>query len=261
VLPALGGKETRRTHSLEITKMAEATELRRGAGEESMVGSLVTFAMSSVGSKVVMAVTGMYLWIFLCGHLAGNLLLYVGQDAFNHYAATLQHTPLLVWGNRIAMLLLFPVHIFSAIRTARLNMEARPEAYAYANNSPSRMAAKTMILSGLVVLAFFLFHLANFTWHNVGPQPTALLANGEHDAFTMVVMSFTQPAIAFFYVLAVMLLAAHLSHGLYSMFQHLGVWGKKWTPFLQTAALVVGYGMCAAFASLPLAVFFGVVKP
>jgi succinate dehydrogenase / fumarate reductase cytochrome b subunit len=240
--------------------MAEATELRREAGEESMLGSLATFAMGSVGSKFVMALTGIYLCIFLCGHLAGNLLLYVGRDAFNGYAATLHHTPLLMWGNRVAMIVCFPIHMLTAYRTAQLNMAARPEGYAFANNSPARMAAKTMILSGTVVLAFFLFHLAHFTWRTVGPQPGALTASGDYDAFTMVKMGFHQPLIAGFYVLAVLLLAAHLSHGIYSMFQHLGLWGKKWTPFLKTASLVVGYGLMAAFASLPLAVYFEVVK-
>lgn len=240
--------------------MAEATELRREATAEPLFGSWLDFAMGSVGSKMVMALTGAFLWVFLCGHLAGNLLLYVGRDTFNNYAATLHHTPLLLWSVRVGMIVCLPVHFLTSIRTTMMNRAARPQDYAYANNAPARAAATTMILSGLVVVAFVCYHLAHFTLRVTGPQPGAVTAAGENDAFSMVLAGFTNPLIAGFYVLGVGLLAMHLSHGLYSMFQHLGLWGKKWTPWLKNASLVVGYGMCAAFASLPLAVFMGVVK-
>ena len=77
----------------------------------------------------------------------------------------------------------------------------------------------------------------------------------------MLVMGFQQPLIAGFYIVAMVLLAAHLSHGVYSLFQHLGAWGTKWTPALKGASLVIGYGLCALFASIPLAVLLGFVKP
>jgi succinate dehydrogenase / fumarate reductase cytochrome b subunit len=114
-----------------------------------------------------------------------------------------------------------------------------------------------MVLSGLVVLAFFAFHLSQFTWRIVGLGADAATLT----PYQMLIRGFQQPVIAGFYILAQVLLAAHLSHGLYSMFQHLGVWGKKWTPWLKNAALVVGYGLCAAFASLPLSVLLGIIKP
>ncbi|HEY0882188.1 MAG TPA: hypothetical protein VGD87_11685, partial [Archangium sp.] len=152
-------------------------------------------------------------------------------------------------------------HVFTAIRTVQMNRAARPEGYAYQEKTPARLAAKSMMISGAVVLAFFLYHLAHFTFRVTGPQPTALLPDGHYDAYSMLVMGFQQPLIALLYIVGQVLLAAHLSHGIYSMFQHLGLWGAKWTPFLKNAALVIGYGMCAAFASIPFAVLLGFIKP
>lgn len=241
--------------------MAEAMELKRETTGESLLGSLVKFMKSAVGSKVVMAATGLGLWVFIMGHLAGNLLAYGGRDVFNAYATALKSNAVLLWGARSALLIGIPLHVFTAIRTVQLNRAARPVQYAYANKSPTRAAAKTMMLTGAVVLAYFVYHIAHFTLHVTGPQPGALLADGHYDAYTMLVMGFQQPLIALLYVGAQVLLAAHLSHGIYSIFQHLGFWGPKWTPFLKNAALVVGYGICAAFASIPLAVLVGIIKP
>ncbi|MFZ5444287.1 MAG: succinate dehydrogenase cytochrome b subunit [Myxococcota bacterium] len=241
--------------------MAEAMELKRETTGETLVGSLLKFASSSVGSKVVMALTGLGLWVFIIGHMAGNLTAFGGRDLFNNYAATLKGNPVLLWGVRLALLIGFPLHIFTAIRTAQLNRAARPVAYAVDPKTPARMAAKSMLLSGLVIAFYFAYHIAHFTLHLTGPQPTALLANGHYDAYTMLVMGFQQPVIALLYVVAMVLLAAHLSHGIYSLFQHLGLWGARWTPFLKNGALIVGYGISAVFASLPISVLLGFIKP
>lgn len=227
--------------------MADATRA------EPLFGTLVKFTMGSVGSKVVMAATGIGLWVFIMGHLAGNLTLYGGREAFNGYAAALHANPALVWVVRSAMLIGFPLHVFTAIRTTMLNNAARPVPYAYANKAPTSLAGRSMALSGLVVLAFIGYHLAHFTWQLTGPMPAG------HDPYAMVVMGFQQPLISLFYIVAQVLLAAHLSHGLYSMFQHLGLAGRSWTPWVKNAALVVGSGICLAFASLPIAVLLGIV--
>ncbi|MFT3708814.1 MAG: succinate dehydrogenase cytochrome b subunit [Archangium sp.] len=241
--------------------MAEALELKRESTGDTLIGSLMKFATSSVGSKIVMALTGLGLWLFVIAHLAGNLTAFAGKETFNHYAEALKGNPPLLWGVRIALLIGFPLHILTAINTARKNREARPVAYAFESRAKATMASKSMVLTGLLVLAYFGYHLAHFTWHLTGPQPTSMLPNGSYDAYTMLVMGFQQPLIALLYVVAQVLLAAHLSHGIYSLFQHLGLWGAKWTPFLKNGALIVGYGLCAAFASIPLAVLLGFIKP
>lgn len=240
--------------------MAEAMELKRETTGETLVGSLMKFMSSAVGAKVVMAVTGLGLWAFTIGHMSGNLLAFAGPKAFNTYAHTLQSTPLILWATRLALLVGFPLHIFTAIRTVQLNRAARPVAYAYQERTPVRVAAKTMMLSGAVVATFFAYHIAHFTLHVTGPHPTALTAEGWHDAYAMMVMGFQNPVIAGLYVVAQVLLAAHLSHGIYSLFQHLGFWGHKWTPFLKKASLFIGYGLCAGFAAIPLAVMLGFIK-
>lgn len=229
--------------------MAEATRA------EPLLGHLTRFGKSSIGSKVVMALTGAGLWLFIVAHLAGNLTVFLGHDTFNSYASALHEKPALLWFVRACLILGFPLHIAAAVRTAQLNGAARPVAYAYQNKTPARLAAKSMLISGGMVLAFFAYHLSHFTWHLTGPMPA------QPDAYAMLVMGFQQPLIALFYIIAQVLLAAHLSHGLYSMFQHLGMLGKQWAGPVKNGALVVGYGMCAAFASIPLAVLFGFIKP
>lgn len=240
--------------------MSDAAELKAGDGGEGLIGSIVKFTMSSVGSKIVMAATGLGLWLFVTGHLAGNLLAFVGRDTFNAYAATLQGNPLLLWGARSALLLGIPLHFFFAVRSAGMNRAARPVAYAYANKTPASMASKTMIISGLVIAAFFAFHIAHFTLRIVSVTDS-LGPTGAFSPYDMLIQGFKNPLIAGFYIVGQLLLAQHLSHGIYSLFQHLGLWGKRWTPFIRSAALVVGYGLCAAFISIPVSVLLGIIKP
>ncbi len=234
--------------------MAEAMELQRDNHSESLIGNLIRLMFGSIGSKIVMALTGLGLWVFIVAHLAGNLTVYAGEATFNEYALKLHQAPALLWSVRVALLLGFPLHIFFAIRTAAFNKAARPVAYAYANRSRTTLAAKTMLISGLVVAAFLVYHLAHFTWRVTGGSTESMTP------YQMLVNGFQQPVIAIAYIVAQILLAAHLSHGLYSLFQHLGLWGRRWTPFVHIAALVVGYGLCLAFLSIPLSVMLGLVK-
>ncbi|MDP3236978.1 MAG: succinate dehydrogenase cytochrome b subunit [Myxococcales bacterium] len=240
--------------------MSEAAELKAGDGGESLIGSIVKFTMSSVGSKIVMAATGLGLWLFVTGHLAGNLLAYLGRDTFNAYAETLKGNPLLLWGARSALFLAIPLHFFFAVRSSGVNKAARPVAYAYANKTPASLASKTMIISGLVIAAFFAFHIAHFTLRIVSVTDS-LGPTGAFSPYDMLIQGFKNPLISGFYIVGQVLLAQHLSHGIYSLFQHLGLWGKRWTPFIRSAALVVGYGLCAAFISIPVSVLLGIIKP
>lgn len=227
---------------------------------EPLLAAWARFFSSSIGSKVVMAVTGLVLWGFIIAHLAGNLTVYAGQAVFNEYAIALKSNVPLLWAVRGALILAIPLHVWAALQSTAKNRAARPVAYAYANKAPARGAAKTMMLTGLVVLAFFVYHLAHFTWHVAHPEQVKLLPSGHVDAYSMLVNGFSVWWIAAIYVVAVGLLSQHLSHGIYSLFQHLGAWGKSWTPFLKKASLIIGYGLCALFISIPVAVQLGVVK-
>lgn len=237
--------------------MAEAAEIKRA---EPLFGSILKFFMGSVGSKVMMAVTGLGLWVFITGHLAGNLTAYVGRDAFNHYAETLHANPALIWAARLALLLAIPLHFLFAVRSTRANAEARPVPYAAENRTPARLAAKTMILSGMVIGVFILYHLGHFTLRVVNVTE-AKGPTGAFSPFDMLVQGFQNPFIAGFYIVGQVLLAQHLSHGIYSLFQHLGLWGRRWTPWLKNASLIVGYGICLLFLSIPVSVLLGIIKP
>ncbi len=239
--------------------MSEAMELKRETAAPPFFAPVISFLMGSVGSKVMMAATGLGLWLFVTGHLAGNLLAFVGRDAFNAYAAGLKGNPVLLWGARAALLLGFPLHLFFAVRTSQQNSAARPVAYAYPNKTPTSLAAKTMLISGFVVLAFFLYHLGHFTLRLVNVTD-ALGPNGQFSPFDMLVQGFKNPLIAGFYIAGQVLLAMHLSHGISALFQHLGLWGRRWTPWIQRTGQMVGYGLSAGFISIPLAVLAGVIK-
>ncbi len=240
--------------------MADALQSHPTEGPPPLLAAVIRFALSSVGSKVVMALTGLGLWGFVVAHVIGNLAMWGGPDAMNNYAAGLAANPPLVWAVRGALLVGFPVHIFAAIRSARLNQLARPVKYAVTIKTPASLAGRTMLISGLLVFAFLVYHLAHFTLHLTNPDHVTRLANGSFDVYAMVHRSFSVPWIVGVYVVAQVLLAEHLAHGLSSLFQHLGLWGASWTPWVRTAGRVVGYGICLAFLSVPLGVLTGLLR-
>lgn len=233
--------------------MAEAVQ----TASESLPAAAARFAKSSIGSKALMAITGLAMWGFLITHLAGNLLVYLGPKAVNDYSRMLHTVPELLWLIRSALIVSIVVHFGVAIRTTMANRRARPVPYAYANNAPASLASKTMVWSGLFALAFLAYHLLHFTIRSISPQNVTTLADGSIDVYRMLVLGFQQPLVSLFYVLAQIALAGHLSHGVYSQFQHLGLWGPKWSPWLKNASVIIGYGMSALFISIPVAVVAG----
>ncbi|MFT3835822.1 MAG: succinate dehydrogenase cytochrome b subunit [Myxococcaceae bacterium] len=211
--------------------------------------------------KVVMSLTGIILWGFIIAHLAGNLLIYAGPEIYNHYSEALKSNAPLLWTVRLGLIIGFPLHILTAIRTAQLNRGARPMPYAYANNTPIRPASRWALWSGLAILAFLVMHLAQFTWHWGPWQNPPLGADGKVDVYTMAVAAFSDAKISLIYIIGQLLLAGHLGAGIYGVFQHLGVWGPSWTPFAKKLGDAIGYGVCGAFITIPIAVMAGMVHP
>ncbi|MEZ5962635.1 MAG: succinate dehydrogenase cytochrome b subunit [Planctomycetota bacterium] len=217
---------------------------------------------TSLGSKVVMAVTGLLLFFFLVGHMAGNLLVFRGQQAMNDYAYFLQHSTGLLWTARLGLLALFALHVAIGLRLTRDNRGARPERYAHEDTVQASFASRSMILSGLVVAAFLVYHLAHFTLGWIQSGNYALRdATGRHDVYTMVVLGFRNPVVALSYVVAVLLLGLHLSHGLQSLFQSLGLRHRRYSPLIGTAAPIVAALLVAGFLSVPFSVLLGIVQP
>jgi succinate dehydrogenase / fumarate reductase cytochrome b subunit len=220
---------------------------------------------SSLGAKLVMAATGLIFYGWLVLHLAGNLGVFAGRETENTYAHFLKGNPEILWAQRVVWMVIFPIHILSGIRLAALNKAARPEAYASPRNwRQASWSSRNMIWTGLVVLAFFLFHLVHFTW--IGVLNTYFAddhtdaVTGHADVFGMVVHAFQIPWVAGFYLAGVILVGFHLAHGLWSGVQTLGLNGRKWTPFAQKLGLAFAILTAAGFCAIPLAVLSGFIK-
>ncbi len=216
---------------------------------------------SSIGRKFVMAITGCILFGFVIVHLLGNLQIYLGRDHLNAYAALLKGNPVLLWSFRIGLTAVVVLHIATAISLTLEDRAARPARYANWKPPYASYASRTMFMSGFILFAFIVYHLLDFT---VGVAQPGIMGfhdqQGRHDVYRMVVMGFSNPWVSGFYLLAMVLLYLHLSHGIGSFFQSLGLKNRQYTDlilgFSQGAAALIFLGNC----SIPLAVLTGLVK-
>lgn len=219
---------------------------------------------SSIGAKAVMAITGVALVGFVIAHMAGNLLVFAGKDAFNDYAETLQSLGALLWVARIGLLAAVALHIGSAIRLNKLNAEARPVAYRVITPSVSSYATRTMKYSGYILFAFIVYHLLHFTLGVTDPDAYALTETVDgvkrHDVYAMVVAGFKNPIVSISYIVAMLLLSMHLSHGVSSLFQSLGVNHPKYNDAIGKVGPAVGALVALGFISIPAGVLAGVVS-
>lgn len=202
---------------------------------------LTNFLVTTVGRKQLMALTGLALGGFLLAHLSGNLLLFVGEDAFNAYAQWLGTLPFLPLA-RIGLITVFVVHIALALNLTQQNCNARPQAYFYKAPSDASVASRTMILSGLLVIIYLIIHLFNFTWSH---------ADGPQGLYGLVVEKLTDPFYSLLYISSMVVLAIHLVHGIQSAFQTLGINHPKHTPIIKALCLLFAVGVCAGFAAIP----------
>jgi succinate dehydrogenase / fumarate reductase cytochrome b subunit len=212
------------------------------------------FYSSTTGKKAAMAVSGCILFLFVVGHLIGNLQIYEGPDQLNRYAVLLRTEPPLLWAVRIVLLAMLLLHIWSSVQLAARNISARPEGYVQKKATGSSYASRTMYWSGPIILAFVIYHLLDFTFGKVNPhfEPGNVYGN--------VVASFQVIPVAAFYIIAMLLLCLHLYHGLWSMFQSLGIAHPRWTPLLRRSAAVVAMLIAAGNISIPVAVLAGLVR-
>lgn len=221
---------------------------------------------SSLGRKYLMALSGAALFLFVIGHLAGNLQIFLGPDPINAYGQFLQTTPEILWPARIGLLVMVVVHIWSAVTLAAENKAARPIPYSTWQPTAASYASRTMLMSGLIVAAFIVYHLLHFTAEtrslNFTGQDFAEFhdAKGRHDIYRMMITGFSFPLVSAFYILAVGLLCLHLSHGASAMFQSMGWKNDVCGPFLDRAAKVMATALFLGYSSIPLAVLLGYGK-
>ena len=227
---------------------------------------------SSLGKKYIMAVTGFVLFLFVIGHLAGNLQLFLGQEAINRYGYFLQSNPELIWPARLTLLLMVGLHIWSGTKISLENRAARPVGYAVYQPVGSSYASRTMLVSGSIVFVFIVYHLLHYTavvqYLNFTGQDFAAFMEKlpgqvppeRHDIFKMMVVGFSNVWVSAFYVLGLALLCLHLSHGASSMFQSLGWKNEAYRPFLDNAARVVAVAIFIGYTAIPVAILCGYGK-
>jgi succinate dehydrogenase / fumarate reductase cytochrome b subunit len=214
----------------------------------------VRFWDSTNGKKAVMAVSGLILFLFVLGHMLGNLQFFEGPKQFNNYAVLLRTLPEALWGVRIVLLVMVALHIITAVQLALRKKRARPVGYAKKQNTASTYASRTMYWSGPIVLAFVIYHLLDFTFGTVNPNFV------EGDVYHNVIASFNNPVISLWYIFSMLLLALHLRHGAWSMLQSLGVAHPRHNELLKKAALAFAAVIFIGFVSIPLSVMTGLVR-
>jgi len=236
---------------------------------------------ASIGKKFLMAVTGMVLIGFITGHLVGNLQIFGSPDKINGYAHFLQSLGPTLWAVRLVLLACVILHIGIAVQLTLENYRARPEKYDLNHTIQATLSSRTMRWTGVVVLAFILYHLAQFTvgWAQTGsfkgrlPEYTMtadfhllgfpVVARNQPvpDVYSMVFLGFANVAVSLFYIIAVGLLSFHLAHGADSLFQTLGWRSEKWAGLLKK--IVVLYCMLYFLGNLaiPGAILTGIAKP
>lgn len=225
---------------------------------------------SNIFQKWVMAITGLLLVLFLIGHVSGNLLVFLGAEHMNAYGHELRamlHGSA-IWIVRFGLLIAFLFHVWSAIRLSARNRGARKKRYKKVDSSTSTMASRSMALSGLLILAYTVYHLAHFTLGNVHPEFFAGQAGWEYtlldgsvvpDVYKMVVHSFTEPVITATYVVAMIVLGLHLNHAIASAAQTLGLTNRRLVPIVRFAGPLLSIGLVLGFCSVPLAIIAGIV--
>jgi len=215
---------------------------------------------SSLGKKYIMAVSGLVMFLFVIGHLAGNLQFFLGAESINRYGHFLQSNLELIWPARIVLLLMLVLHVWSAIKLSAENKAARPVAYANWNPTVASYASRTMLMSGLIVFAFIIYHLLHYTLVikgiNGSGQDFAGFMDPEkrHDIFKMMVTGFSIPWVSIFYIIGIGLLCLHLSHGVSAMFQSLGLKNKVYGPCLDSGARFIAWLIFIGYVSIPISV-------
>jgi succinate dehydrogenase / fumarate reductase cytochrome b subunit len=221
---------------------------------------------SSLGKKYVMAATGLLMFLFVIGHLAGNLQVFLGPESINRYGHFLQTNPELIWPARIVLLVGLVLHVWAAVKLSQENKAARPIAYASWKPVGSTYASRTMLMSGIIIFVFIVYHLLHFTaevrYINLTGRNFVDFTDPEkrHDIFKMMVVGFNNPWVSAFYVLGMALLCLHLSHGVSSMFQSLGWKNKVYGPCLDKLARIIAVLIFLGYSSIPAAILFGYGK-
>ena len=217
---------------------------------------IFTFWQSTNGKKAVMAVTGAMMFLFIIGHLLGNLLIFEGQASINAYARFLHFDTSLLWIIRSTLIVAILLHIIATVQLALRNKKARPIGYSRKQAINSSYASRTMYWSGPIVLAFIIFHLLQFTAGYIHPEAKFIAGDVYHN----LVSGFQVWWVSAWYIFAITLLGFHLRHGLWSMFQSVGLAHPRHTQTMKGAALAIATLIVLGYISIPISILLGFVK-
>lgn len=227
--------------------------------------NLKGFYNSTLGKKYIVAITGAFLVFFILGHMAGNLKAFAGISGdgihkLDHYAEFLREfaSPILgqagfLWLFRIALFAALVLHITTVIQLQIINKKARINSYKREQNSWAKRFTSLMFIGGLVILFFVIFHILHLTLGTIHPQ----FVHGE--VFANISIAFANPLITLIYIVAIAFLGLHLNHGLWSVFQTLGLNQKECSAKLKTLAQILSVVVVLGFISVPLAIFLGLI--
>jgi succinate dehydrogenase / fumarate reductase, cytochrome b subunit len=225
---------------------------------------MLRFYRSTIGKKVIMAVTGLLLVAFVIGHMAGNLQVFIGPAKMNGYAAFLKSTGELLWLVRIGLLVALLLHILMAWQLSRIAARARPTSYDMRKPQVSTLASRTMRWGGVLILIFIVFHLLHFSTGTLFPaasRPDAMYpAFNPADVYGNVISAFRVPWVVAFYVVAMLFLMLHLFHGAWSSVRTLGVVRPSRHPLHRRVSTVIALTVWLGFTAVPVAVFLGVIR-
>jgi succinate dehydrogenase / fumarate reductase, cytochrome b subunit len=226
--------------------------------------AVATLWSTSIGKKAVMAVTGLVLVLFVVGHMAGNLKVFQGAEKFNAYASWLREmgSPALgheqaLWGARLVLLAAVVLHITAALQLTLQSRAARPVPYRRREYVQATYAARTMRWGGVILLLFVVYHLLHFTFGAVGYGPGQFQPLS---AYRNVVIGFSVWYVSAFYVVAQAALGLHMYHGIWSLFQTLGVDDIRASGSYRGAAIAVSLVAVVGNVSIPVAVLTGLVR-
>ncbi len=232
------------------------------------MGALCRFYESTVGKKVIMALTGLLLIGFVVGHMAGNLKTFMGFDAegiakLDHYAVYLRSIAsdvlghgVFLWITRGVLLGAVFLHILMAVQLTMRNRASRPQQYAGQRYSSATAASRTMSIGGTLLLVFIIFHILHFTTGHAHPHGFV-----EGHVYANVYNAFQHGSLVALYVVAMCALCLHLYHGTWSVFQTLGIEARGWNSMLRTIAKAVAFVVCVGFISVPIAMYAGMLPP
>ncbi|MDB4917113.1 MAG: succinate dehydrogenase (or fumarate reductase) cytochrome b subunit, b558 family [Gemmatimonadetes bacterium] len=222
---------------------------------------LLTLYRSTIGKKVIMAVTGLMLVGFVIVHMAGNLQAFLGANKLNGYSAFLKSTGELLWLARLGLLAALIAHVTMALQLTQIARRARPTGYAKRIPQVSTLASRSMRWGGVLLLVFIVFHLLHFTTGTIFPMASVPgAAFSETDVYDNVISAFRTPWVVLVYVVAMFFLMLHLFHGAWSSVRTLGLTKPTPRPLERKIATAIALVVWLGFTVVPVAVFFGVIR-